>query len=410
MMETIPEYIPRDLYFERIRPFIGSHIIKILVGQRRAGKSYVLYQLMDEIRKGDAGAAIIYINTEFAEFRQIRTDGDLYDFVSSRLIPGQKNFVFIDEIQDISDFERAVRSLYAEENCDIYFTGSNAHLLSGEFATYLAGRYIQFQIHPLGYREFLNFYHLENSTGTLRKYLRIGGMPYLASLPSPPEEEDHLAREYLKNVYESILLRDVLIRENIRNIRFLENLAEYLADNTGNVFSANNISKYLKNQKIQIPVQTVITYLAALEKSFIVHRVSRAEVGGLKIFEIGEKYYFEDIGLRNILARNPPALDMAKLVENAVYLFLIQRDFTVYVGKAGDKEIDFIAEKEGARLYVQAAWRIGDEATYKRELGNLENIPDNFPKYVVSMEEGLSAVTATGIICMNLKDFLMMEI
>jgi predicted AAA+ superfamily ATPase len=293
--------------------------------------------------------------------------------------------------------------------------------LSGELATYLAGRYIQFQIHPLGYREFLGFYHLENSTETLRKYLRIGGMPYLASLPAG---EEHLAREYLKNVYESILLRDVLIRENIRNIRFLENLAEYLADNIGSLFSANNISNYLKHQRIQIPVQTVITYLAALEKSFIVHKVPRAEVGGMKIFEIGEKYYFEDVGLRNVLAKNPPAMDhsaearmgrgsppdLGRLLENAVYLFLIQREFTVYVGKDGDKEIDFIAEKDGTKLYVQAAWRISDEATYKREIGNLEAIQDNFPKYVVTMEEDMPAVTPTGIICMGVREFLMLEL
>ncbi|GHU55400.1 ATPase [Spirochaetia bacterium] len=407
MMETKPEYMPRDRYFERIKPFISSHIIKVLVGQRRVGKSYVLYQIMDEIRKGDPGANIVYVNTEFAEFRQLKTDGDLYDFVASKLAAKRKNFVFIDEIQDIADFEKAVRSLYAEERCDIYVTGSNAHLLSGELATYLAGRYIQFQIHPLAYREFLDFYHLENSTETLRKYLRIGGMPYLASLPV---EEEHLAREYLKNVYESILLRDVLIRENIRNIRFLENLAAYLADNIGSLFSANNISNYLKHQRIQIPVQTVITYLAAIEKSFIVHKVSRAEVGGLKIFEIGEKYYFEDIGLRNVLAKNQPAMDTGRLLENAVYLFLIQREFTVYVGKDGDKKIDFIAEKDGAKLYVQVAWRISDEATYKREFGNLEGIQDNFPKYVVTLEEDMPAVTPTGIICMGVKEFLMMEL
>lgn len=394
--------MPRDLYFERVKPFIGSPIIKVLVGQRRAGKSYVLYQLMDEIRKGDPGANIIYINTEFAEFRQVMTDEDLYDFVSSRLAPERKNFVFIDEIQDIADFEEAVRSLYAEERCDIYVTGSKA-----AEATCLAGQYIQFQIHPLAYREFLGFYHLENSTETLRKYLRIGGMPYLASLPTG---EERLAREYLKNVYDSIVLRDVLIREKIRNIRFLENLAEYLADNIGNLFSANNISTCLKHQRIQIPVQTVITYLAALEKSFIVHRVSRAEVGGVKIFEIGEKYYFEDIGLRNVLAKNPPALDMGRLIENAVYLFLIQQNFTVYVGKDGDKEIDFIAEKDGVKLYVQVSLRISDESVYRREVGNLEGIPDNFPKYVVTLEDDLPAVTPTGIICMGVKEFLMMEL
>jgi predicted AAA+ superfamily ATPase len=402
-METIPKYIPRNLYFEKIRPFIGSHIIKVLTGQRRAGKSYVLYQLMDEIRKSHARANIIYINTEFAEFRQIKTDADLYDFVSSRLTAGQKNFVFIDEIQEIADFEQAVRSLYAEEKCDIYFTGSNAHLLSGDLATYLAGRYIQFQIHPLGYQEFLTFYDLKNTAETLHKYLRIGGMPYLASLPT---NNEHLAQEYLKNVYESILLRDVVIRENIRNVRFLENLASYLADNTGSLVSANNISKYLKNQKIRIPVQTVISYLSALEKSFFMRKVSRAEVAGLKIFEIGEKYYFEDIGLRNMLAQNPPALDLAKLIENAVYLFLIQKGFTVYVGKDGDKEIDFIALKDGTKIYVQTALRISDEATKEREFGNLENINDNFPKYVVTLEDDLNVVSPRGIICMGLKEFL----
>ncbi|GHV93937.1 ATPase [Spirochaetia bacterium] len=362
---------------------------------------------MDEIKKSETGANIIYVNTELAEFRHIKTDLELYDFIASRLTTGQKNFVFVDEIQDIANFENAIRSLYAEEKSDIYLTGSNAHLLSGELTTYLAGRYIQFQIHPLGYQEFLTFYNLENTAETLRKYFRIGGMPYLASLPV---DNEHLGREYLKNVYESILLRDVVIRENIRNVRFLENLANYLADNTGSLVSANNISKYLKNQKIKIPVQTVISYLSALEKSFIVCKVSRAEVKGFKIFEIGEKYYFEDIGMRNILAQNPPALDMAKLVENAVYLFLEQRGFKIFVGKDGDKEIDFIALKDGTKIYVQTALRISDKATYLREFGNLENIPDNFPKYVVTLEDDFNTVTSKGIICMGLKEFLVMDI
>jgi predicted AAA+ superfamily ATPase len=315
--------------------------------------------------------------------------------------------VFIDEIQEIPAFEDAVKSLFAKDHCDIYCTGSNAHLLSGELATHLAGRYIQFHIHPLGYTEFLTFHRLENTAEALRKYLKIGGMPYLASLP----EGEHLAFEYLRNVYESILLRDVAAREKIRNIRFLENLAGYLADNTGNLFSANNISKYLKSQGIAIPVQTVISYLAALEKAFLVHRVSRADVKGLAVFEIGEKYYFEDPGLRNILTENRefPG-DIGKLIENAVFLFLIQRGFTVYVGKTGDGEIDFAAEKQGERLYVQAAYRIGDSDTARREFGNLEGIADSFPKYVVTMDEDMPKVTPQGIICMQVKDFLTLEI
>ncbi|MDR3201277.1 MAG: ATP-binding protein [Spirochaetales bacterium] len=408
MMETTPSYISRDLYTKKLRPFIGSHIIKVLVGQRRAGKSFILYQLIDEVLKTDPKANIIYINTELAEFKHIKTDKDLYDCVAAQLKKRRTgNYAFIDEIQEVAFFEQAVKSLFAEGRCDIYCTGSNAHLLSGDLATYLAGRYIQFQIHPLGYREFLKFYHQKNSADALVKYLRRGGMPYLASLPM----DEHLASEYLRNVYESILLRDVVARENIRNIRFLENLVAYLADNTGNLFSANNISKYLKSQYIKIPVQTVITYLAALEKSFFVTRVPRADVKGLKKFEIGEKYYFEDLGLRNILVKNTDFPDdRGKLCENAVYLFLAQRGYSVYVGKSGETEIDFIAEKESGRLYVQAVWKIDSKETYQREFGNLERIPDSFPKYVVSMDDEMPAVNFKGIRWLHLKDFLLMDI
>jgi predicted AAA+ superfamily ATPase len=433
MIETINNYIPRDAYIERIRPFIGSHIIKVLTGQRRVGKSYVLYQLIDEIREAEPSANIIYVNTDLAEYRHIKNDHDLYTFVASRLehptegaleaslhgspLGGiRKNYVFVDEIQEIAGFELAIKSLFAEERCDLYCTGSNAHLLSGELATYLAGRYIQIQVHPLSYVEFLDFYGYDNTLQALQSYLRIGGMPYLASLARmipqepaaalpQPSAHEALAFEYLHNLYESILLRDVVARENIRNVRFLENLAAYIADNTGSLFSASNISKYLKSQKITIPVQTIINYLAALEKSFLVHKVQRADINGLKIFEIGEKYYFEDIGLRNVLARNQP-MDIAKLVEQAVYLFLVQRGFTVNVGKLGAAEVDFVCERQGEKLYVQAAYHIDSEETRSREFGSLELIADNFPKYVVTMDEALSPAHVRGIRWMHVKDFL----
>jgi predicted AAA+ superfamily ATPase len=417
MIEIDAPYIPRDSYIRKISPYIDSHVIKALTGQRRVGKSYILYQLVDELRKTRPGANIVYVNTEFAEFAPLRDYEDLYQFVSSRFKAGCANYVFIDEIQEISRFEQALRSFFAEERWDIYITGSNARLLSGDLATYLAGRYVQIPVHPLAYAEFLSFYGLENSSETLERYLRIGGMPYLASLlkslppePSPDFHPEALAFDYLKNLYESILLRDVVARENIRNVRFLENLTAYLADNTGSLFSANNISKYLKNQKINMPVQTVISYLGALERSFLVHRVRRADVAGLKVFEIGEKYYFEDPGLRNVCARNPLPMDIAKLVEQAVYLFLIQRGYTVHVGKNNAAKVDFVAEKQGARLYVQAAWHIHDEDTSRREFGGLEGIPDHFPKYVVTMDDGPPRQSPQGIHWMNLKDFLVMDL
>jgi predicted AAA+ superfamily ATPase len=413
MIDMFADFIPRKAYFERLKPYIGSHIIKILTGQRRVGKSYLLHQLTGEIRQRDGDAAIIYINMELAEFRNLKTGGDLYDFVASRLGP-KSNYVFIDEVQEIDSFETALQSLFAEGRCELYCTGSNAHLLSGDLATYLAGRYIRFQIHPLSYVEFLEFHRLENGPEALRTYLRIGGMPYLSSLQMAIEQSEPglpaIAHEYLKNVYESILLRDVMARENIRNIRFMENLGMYLADNTGSLLSANNISKYLKSQQINIPVQTVINYLGALERSFLVHRVSRKKVGGLKIFEVGEKYYFEDMGLRNILALNPLPFDMAKLVENAVYLFLIQRGFTVYVGSADDgTEIDFIAEKQAGRIYVQSCYRLSETAL-EREFGNLLAIEDNFPKYVVTLDEDFGQGNYRGIQIIPLMAFLLMEL
>ncbi|GHU85209.1 ATPase [Spirochaetia bacterium] len=406
MDETFYQYIPRNSYIERIRPFMRSHIIKVLVGQRRVGKSYILFQLMDEIKKDDGEANLVYINTELVEFRDLKTHVDLYDFVAAHLVAGKPNYVFIDEIQEIAEFERAVKSLFAEDRADLYITGSNSHLLSGNLAPFLAGRYIQFQIHPLGYGEFLTFHRLEDNGESLRKYLRIGGMPYLASMP----DSENQAFEYLKNMYESILLRDVVARENIRNIRFIENLTAYLADNTGNICSANIISKYLKNQRNAMPVQTVISYLTALEKSFLINKVHRRETAGLKIFEIGEKYYFEDMGLRNILTRNALPQDTGKLVECAVYLFLVQQGFTVYVGKDGDAEIDFIAEKQDERIYVQAAWRVDNEQTYAREFGNLEAIKDNYPKYVVTLDEDIMNKNPQGIRHVSLREFLLWDL
>ncbi|MDR0731413.1 MAG: ATP-binding protein [Treponema sp.] len=412
MIEVDP-YIPRPFYVRQLRPYIGSHIIKILTGQRRAGKSFMLYQLIDELRREQPQANIIYINTELAEFRPLHDEAGLYAYIKPRIDGSGPHYVFIDEIQEINRFELALRSLFAEGRCDLYCTGSNAHLLSGELATHLAGRYVQFTIHPLSYAEFLDFYRCGNTPETLQKYLRIGGMPYLAALENSSQagvqQREGLAAEYLRNLYESILLRDVIARENIRNVRFLESLAAYLADNTGSLFSARNISGYLKNQKLNIPVQTVISYLEALEKSMLIHRVRRADIKGLKIFEIGDKYYFEDIGIRNVLVRNP-RMDTAKLVEQAVCLFLLQRGFTVYVGKLDNAEIDFVALRQAERIYVQAAYRIGDEAVYQREFGNLERIPDQHPKYVVTLDEDMPPVNSKGIRWMNLKDFLVMEL
>lgn len=399
-------YVERPIYTERIKPFIGKEIIKILVGQRRVGKSYILYQLMDYVTQTIPGANLIYINRELKPHDFIRTDDDLYQYVKSQLKKDVPNFLFVDEVQEIERFEYALRSLLAEGLCDITCTGSNASMLSGELATHLAGRYIEFPIHSLGYDEFLSFFSLENTNQNLYKYLTIGGMPYLKVIGL---EETH-AFEYLRNVYSTILLKDVVAREGIRNVSFLTDLVEYLADNTGNLFSASNISKYLKSQRTTVSTQTILNYLTPLTNAFFIHKVGRLDVNGLKIFEIGEKYYFEDLGLRNVIRGYDLGKDIQKLLENAVYLHLLRAGYEIKVGQQGNNEIDFVGLKNGSRLYVQVAYQVLEEKTREREFGNLMNIADYYPKYVVSMDDFNAGTNYKGIQQIHIRDFLLMEI
>ena len=400
-------FIAREKYVEKIRPFIGKNVIKVLTGQRRVGKSYILLHMIDEIKNAVAAANTIYINLELEKFRHLKTSNDLNEYVSGKLTDDiHLNYLFIDEIQEITDFQNAVRSLLAEQKCDIFITGSNANLLSGELATSLSGRYVNFEIHSLSYKEFQTFHKLESSQQTLEKYLTFGGLPFLKNL----ELSENQSFEYLKNVYSTILLKDVVAREKIRNVAFLENLVAYLADNVGSLFSALNISKYLKGQRVDISTQIVINYLHTLANSFFVHKVVRSDVVGLKIFEIGEKYYFEDLGLRNVISGFNAAKDIGKLLENAVYLHLIQCGYKVFVGKIGDKEIDFVGEKAGIKIYVQATLTMMEEKTQEREFGSLLLVQDNYAKYIVTLNDMRIGNDYKGIQCLNLKEFLETEL
>lgn len=268
--------IERPVYMERIIPFINKQVIKVLTGQRRVGKSYVLFQLMDHIRRVDAKANIVYINMELDDFVSIKTDAALNAYLKDKFAKDKNNYFFIDEVQEVTGFERSLRSLLAKNVCDIYCTGSNANMLSDELATHLSGRYIAFHIHSLSHEEFRRFHQLNNTFDTVLQYLRYGGMPFLPNLGL----QEDLPYEYLRNVYSTILLKDVVARENIRNVSFLENLVIYPADNTSSLFSANNISKYLKSQRLEMSPQITINYLRALSNAFFVHKVVRAEIGG----------------------------------------------------------------------------------------------------------------------------------
>lgn len=394
--------IRRPIYSERIMPYIGKNIIKVLTGQRRVGKSCILQQIADDIRQGDPRANIIYVNMEYAENHALRQPEAMTAYIEERLNAGTDNYLLIDEVQEIDSYEDVLRSVQAKGQADITVTGSNAKTLSGELVTHLSGRYIEFHVSSLSYSEFLMFHGLTDNDDNLRLYLRYGGMPYLMNL----ELTDDMAFEYLRNVYSTILLKDVVSREGIRNVDFLDTLVMYTADNVGCLFSANNISRYLKSQQVKMSPLIVINYLKALSNAFIINKVGRVDVAGLRKFELGDKYYFEDLGLRNCKLMSPTASDIGKLMENAVFLHLRQQGYEVFTGQTGKNEVDFVAMRNRAKVYVQVAYLIADESTWLHKFGNLMSIADNFPKYVVSLDPVIASPNVEGIHHLHIREFL----
>lgn len=391
----------RKGYIDRIKPFMQKSVVKVLTGQRRVGKSFLLYQLIEEILAEEPNANIIYVNLEDFTFSSLQTAEDLHSYIISHSKEKVKNYIFIDEIQDIPGFEKVIRSLLLNEDNDIYITGSNAKMLSGELATYLSGRYIEFKIYSLSYSEFLEFHGLTESETSYELYSRYGGLPYLLNLPL----EDETVNEYLKSVYSTIVFRDVVSRYKLRNTLFLEKLIQFLSENIGNLFSAKNISDYLKSQYTTISVNQIQSYTEYLNNAFLIHRVERYDLIGKRVFEIGEKYYFENMGIRNIVI-GYRITDKAKILENLVYNHLLYKGYDIKVGYYGDKEIDFIGEKNGEKLYIQVALKIDSDKTAEREFGNLLKIQDNYPKIVVT-EDTFSGNSYEGIRHCSIRQFLM---
>ncbi|MDR2841136.1 MAG: ATP-binding protein [Paludibacter sp.] len=386
-MAKIPNYFRRENYTERIRPFIDTQIIKVIVGQRRVGKSYLLYQIMDEIRATHSNADILYINKELYEFDSIKNYEDLILYVHKQK-RNQKCYLFIDEIQDIDAFEKALRSFFAEGDYDIYCSGSNADMLSGELATYLSGRYVEFKIYGLSYTEFLQFHALADSDETFVKYYKFGGLPYLVNLPF----DEAIVANYLRDIYNTIILKDIVGRYKIRQVRLLNDLTVYLADTVGKLFSANSISGYLKSQRVDMLPKTILEYLNYLNNAFLIKRIQPADIQGKQLLRIGEKYYFEDLGIRHSIRPFRPN-DIGQVLENVVCHHLLLCGYSLSVGRFGDKEIDFIAEKAGERIYIQVAPTLREPKTRDREFDNLLNIKDNYPKMVITLdaEEGVSS-------------------
>lgn len=397
--------IERSDYTERIERAFGKGVIVALTGQRRVGKSCIMAQVMRHIGSLPQ-ENVVYLNKEKNEFDGIRDYNDLLGFVNGRLSKDKDNYLFIDEIQDIDGFERALRSLQADDACQIMVTGSNAKMLSSELTTYLSGRHIDYHIHSLGYEEFLLFHKMPDGDEALTAYLQYGGLPQLGRMGLDDRE---LVDDYLESVYSTILLKDIVERGQIRNVSLLKTLVRFMADNIGKLFSATSIVNFLKGQRVDTSAKVILNYLDLLCDAYIINRVSRYDIHGKRIFELGDKYYFEDLGLRNHIVGGNRSADIEKVMENAVYLHLLRMGYKVYVGQLHKTEIDFVAEKSGSTVYVQVAYLLASQETINREFGNLKLIGDNHPKYVISLDRMMGDVNADGIRHIYLRDFLKMR-
>lgn len=392
--------IQRQHYINQIKPFIDKSLIKVLVGQRRVGKSSLLKLIAEWIKEQNKNAHIIFIDKEEYIFESIKNHEDLYNYIESNKSVAN-NYLFIDEVQEIDGFEKILRNYNKQDEFDIYCSGSNAKMFSGELATYLSGRQIIIPIGSLNFKEFCLFHQIEENESALQNYMRFGGLPYLIHLP----EDEKVRFEYLRNIFDTILLRDIIQRNQIRDPRFLNDLLKFLADATGRIFSANKISIFLKSQKINKSVPAILNYLQFIEEAFFINKVKRVDIQGKKQFEVGEKYFFEDVGLRNAIV-GYKIQDIEKIIENLVFLHLKNSGYKVFVGTLRNKEIDFVAEKENERIYIQVAYLLSDPQTIEREFGNLLIIKDNYLKYVVSYDAFESANSWNGIHHLRLIDFL----
>ena len=400
--------IKRELYMNRIRPFIGGELIKVMTGIRRSGKSVMLELIKEELAEaGVAPSQMISINFEDMRYSHLQTATALHDEIIKRAegIEG-KAYLFFDEIQEVEGWEKCVNSLRVALDCDIYITGSNAKLLSGELATYIGGRYVEFVIYPFSFAEFLELYHTIAPSDSIQqcfqKYLLAGGMPYLANL----RYEEEPSRQYLTDLFNSVQLKDIVKRNKIRDIDLLERIIAYMNANVGTVFSASSLAKFFKNEQRTVAAETILNYVRYCCDAYLFYQVKRQDLQGKQILASNEKYYIADHGIREaVFGGNMKDINL--ILENIVYMELLRRGYVVTVGRAGEKEIDFVCEKRGEKLYVQVTYLLASEDTVKREFGAYDGIQDNFPKYVVSLDE--FDMSRNGIKHRNIRDFLLAE-
>ena len=385
--------IIRESYLLRIRPFIGKDIIKVLTGLRRSGKSVLLEQIRAEIDSPHT----IFLNFEDLGNQHLCAYDAFHDYICEQIGNSKEKFyLFLDEIQEVSGWEKAVNSLRTKFKADIYITGSNSRLLSGELATYIAGRYATFVVYPFSFTEFL----MVNKDFNFDYYIKCGGMPFLSSIGFEPE----ISRIYLQDIFNSVVLKDIVKRNNIRDVDLLERIIAYALANVGKSFSATRISQFFKSEKRRIAPETILNYLKACEDAYLLYRLKSQDINGKKLLKVNEKYYVVDHGLREaIVGAN---LENAELIlENIVGLELLRRGYKVCVGRVGEKEIDFVGEKDGNKLYIQVCYLLNEESTINREFGSLLKIKDNYPKYVLYKESSFRG-NYEGIPAVKIEDWL----
>ena len=399
--------LKRDGYIKQIVPFIDKDVIKVLTGIRRSGKSVMLKLLMEELKnRGINENQFIYINFENLKYRNLKNYEKLYDFILNKVDDKYKSYyIFLDEIQEVEEWERCVNSLRVDEdfNFDIYITGSNAKLLSGELSTYLAGRYIEFVVYPFSFKEFFEIMKEKNKEIELKEvfqdYVKFGGMPFLHNL----DYNFEASMQYLQDLYASIILKDITQRNNIRDTDLLERIINYVVMNIGNTFSATSISKFFKSENRKVAIETILNYIKACEEAFLVYRVARNDLLGKKILNVNEKYYIADHGIREAILENNQK-NINQVLENIVYFEMLRRGYNIKIGKVDNLEVDFVCKKNDETIYIQVSYLLASEDTKEREFSVLENIKDNYPKYVLSMDE--FNMSRNGIKHINLIEFL----
>lgn len=400
--------IKRESYMRRIRPFINGELVKVMTGIRRSGKSVMLELVKQELLEmGVRAEQFISINFEDMRYLHLCTAQVLHQEILTRAegIEG-KVYLFFDEIQEVKDWEKCVNSLRVALDCDIYITGSNAKLLSGELATYLGGRYVEFVIYPFSFAEFLELYRPTTPQATVQQcfqqYLLFGGMPYLSRL----NYQEEPVRQYLSDLYDSVQLKDIIKRNKVRDVDLLERILAYVMANVGTTFSAGSLTKFFKSEQRSVSPETVLNYIRYCCDAYLFYQVKRQDLQGKQILATSEKYYIADHGIREAVFGGNMR-DINLVLENIVFLELLRRGYTVTVGKAGEREVDFVCDKRGEKLYVQVTYLLASEETVAREFGVYDSIRDNFPKYVVSMDE--LDLSRSGIKHRNIRDFLLAE-